>query len=123
MWSTFLSGTIIACLAMSNVAHAAAMTVGDLKDFCTATDAKSRVACRFFIYGVVQGIGLSAGKLGDTELFCLPDSLSMAAMESTVKLAIEQDLAFFPKDSGLEASGFVGAAMMMAFPCQEEDRR
>jgi hypothetical protein len=120
MRSTFLSGTIIACLAMLNVAHAAAMTVGDLKNFCTATDAESVVACRFFIYGVVQGIVLAAGKLGDTELFCIPDGLSMPAMESTVKLAIEQDLAFFPKDSGLEASGFVGAAMMKAFPCQED---
>jgi hypothetical protein len=31
------------------------MTVSGLKEFCTSTNMENRAACRFFIYGVVQG--------------------------------------------------------------------
>jgi hypothetical protein len=51
--------------------------------------------------------------------YCIPDDLSAGAMELAVKLAIGQDLMVFPKDRDLEASGFVGAALIKAFPCSK----
>jgi hypothetical protein len=115
------SAAIIALLTMSRAAHATenhAMTVGELKEFCTASDHESRAACRFFIYGVFQGIRLGIAEAKDTGRFCLPDDLSLSSMETIVKVAIGQDLMLFPKDSDLEASGFIGAAMIKAFPCR-----
>jgi hypothetical protein len=93
------------------------MTVGDLKEFCTSSSYESKAACRFFIYGVVQGIRLATAPNPRPVRYCLPDELAVSSTEGIVKLAIGQDLMFYPKDSILEASGFVGAAMVKAFPC------
>jgi hypothetical protein len=101
-------------------AETGAMTVGDLQEFCTASDAGSKSACQFFIYGVVQGTRLAAGVVGDKTHFCIPDDLSSQTMVMIVKQSIGQDLMVFPADRDLEASGFIGAAMQKAFPC---DRR
>lgn len=95
------------------------MTVGDLQEFCTASEDGSRAACRFFIFGVAQGASLAAATLGDKTHYCIPDDLSAAAMELVVKVAIGQDLMVFPADRNLEASGFVGAALVKAFPCSK----
>jgi hypothetical protein len=39
-------------------------------------------------------------------------------MEVIVKVAIGKDLMLFPKDSDLDASGFIGGALISAFPCR-----
>jgi len=113
-----LIAVVLATLTIGTPARGAEiMTVGDLQEFCTASDDGSKSACRFFIFGVAQGLCLAAGTLGDKTHYCIPDDLSAAAMELAVKLAIGQDLMVFPKDRNLEASGFVGAALIKAFPC------
>jgi hypothetical protein len=106
MTSKFCAAAVFALLAMAAPAHAAKiMTVGDLQEFCTASDDGDKSACRFFIFGVAQGLRLAAATLGDKTRYCIPDDLSAGAMELAVKLAIGQDLMVFPKDRDLEASG------------------
>lgn len=102
----------------ARAAEAQTMTVKDLQEFCTASDDSSTAACRFFIFGVAQGIRLAAGKLGDRTHFCIPDDLSSSAMKFIVKIAVGQDLMIYPADRDLEVSGFVAAALMKKFPCK-----
>lgn len=124
MTSKFCVAAVFALLAAATPAHAAEiMTVGDLQEFCTASDDGDKSACRFFIFGVAQGLRLAAATLGDKTHYCIPDDLSAGAMELAVKLAIGQDLMVFPKDRDLEASGFVGAALIKAFPCGKSKPR
>jgi hypothetical protein len=114
---------LLAITAPARAAETQVMTVADLQEFCTASDEGSKAACRFFIFGVAQGLRLAAATLGDKTHYCIPDDLSAGAMELAVKLAIGQDLMVFPKDRDLEASGFVGAALIKAFPCGKSKPR
>jgi hypothetical protein len=115
-----LASVLLVVTGPARSAETGAMTVGELQEFCTASEAGSKSACKFFIYGVVQGARLAAGVVGDKTHFCIPDDLSSRTMETIVKQAVGQDLMLFPADRDLEASGFVGAAIQKAFPC---DRR
>jgi hypothetical protein len=108
---------LLTVAAPTCAAESQPMTVGDLQGFCTASNDGSKAACRFFIFGVAQGVRLAAATSGDKTHYCIPDDLFVEAMEFAVKLAIIQDLIAFPADRDLEASGFVGAALTKAFPC------
>jgi hypothetical protein len=122
MSSRLCAAAIFALLTVAAPARAAEtqpMTVGDLQEFCTASDDGSKAACRFFIFGVAQGVRLAAATLGDKTHYCIPGDLSTAAIELAVKPAIGQHLMVFPADRDLEASGFVGAALIKAFPCDK----
>lgn len=122
MSSRFFSAAAFAFLIVTTPARAAGtepMTVGDLQEFCTASDDGSKAACRFFIFGVGQDVRLVAATLGDKTHYYIPDDLSAVAMELAVKLAIGQDLMIVPADRDLEASGFFGAALIKAFPCDK----
>jgi hypothetical protein len=123
MISKILTAAVLTLLTVTAPARAdepqPTMTVGDLQEFCTASDAGGKAACQFFIFGVAMGVRLAAATLGDKTHYCIPDDLSSAAMELAVKLAIGQDLMIFPADRDLEASGFVGAALIKAFPCSK----
>lgn len=94
------------------------MTVGDLRDYCAARDGASRNACRFFILGVTQGVGLGAGEARDRAHFCIPDGLAADDMVMIVRRAMAKDLAAFPRDLNKQAVSLVGAAMMQAYPCK-----
>ena len=57
----------------ARASEAQSMTVGDLQEFCTASDDGSKAACRFFIFGVAQGVRLAAAALGEKTHYCFPD--------------------------------------------------
>jgi hypothetical protein len=96
---------VFALLTITAPARAADfMTVGDLQGFCTASDDGSKSACRFFIFGVAQGMRLAA-TLGAKPLSCIPDDLSSAAMELAVKLAIGGIRFRRPHSSGARSVG------------------
>jgi hypothetical protein len=118
-----VAGVLFTVTPSARAAETGPMTVADLQEFCTASDEGSKSACRFYIYGVVQGARLAAGVAGDKTHFCIPDDLSSPAMEMIVKVAIGQNLMLFPADRDLEASGFVGAAIQKAFPCNRRPAR
>ena len=105
--------------AQANYVKGAEMTVADLELFCTTSDEGGKNACRFYIYGVVQGEGIAAGVMGDKAHFCYPDELSSAAMEVVVKMRMGEDLMIFPQDRSMPAVSFVTAVMMKEFPCHK----
>jgi hypothetical protein len=79
MTTKFCAAVAVALLTLAAPARAAEtgpMTVADLQEFCTASDEGSKNACRFFIFGVGQGVRLAAAVAGDKTHFCIPDDLS-----------------------------------------------
>ena len=101
---------------------AQAMTAGDLQQICIASDEGSKMACKFYILGIAQGIsvgiGIADGKTKGGRP-CVPDDTSGASLELAIKMKMGQDLMVFPDDRKLDASGLVGAILIKTFPCRK----
>ena len=115
---------VVALLSSHAVnAQAQAMTAGDLQALCVESDLGSKMACRFYILGMSQGIGLGMSMAdGNTRggRPCVPEGVSSSALELAVKMKMGQDLLVFPDDRKLDASGFIGAILVNTFPCQQK---
>lgn len=120
----------LSCLAIAGMtrskrvpAEEKAMTAGDLQQLCIDSSGESKAACRFYLLGITQGVSLGMniadGKIQGGRRPCIPDNLSAAAIELTVKMKMGEDLMVFPDDRQLDASGFVGAVLMTNFPCRK----
>jgi len=104
------------------------LTAEDLYSFCTSKDPMVNNACRFYVLGVVQGVGLGDGSTMDASgkqmierkktIFCIPDNMSQAQMVSLVRDMLGLDFKMYPEDKKLEASGMVAGIMHTKFPCQ-----
>jgi hypothetical protein len=119
----------IACIfILGSLAAGAQMKVGDLYKLCTSSNEGDKTACTFYILGVFEGAQLGAGTVRDKsgnfqeakgKPFCLPEGLTSAAMELTVKMKMGTDLAVFPEDREMPAVSFVMAVIAQQFPCQK----
>jgi Rap1a immunity proteins len=107
-------------------AAAAQMKLADLYKLCTSSNGGDRSACRFYILGVFEGAQLVGGTVRDKsgsfqeakdKRFCVPEGLTSAAMELTVKMKMGEDLAVFPEDRDMPAVSFVTALISKQFPC------
>ena len=99
-----------------------AMTAGDLQQICLGSSVESNAACRYYILGVAQGIDLGmliAGGKTKGGRPCVPENISSSALEIAVKARMGEDLAVFPDDRRAYASGIVGAAIVVTFPCRK----
>lgn len=98
------------------------MTAEDLQQICIGSTSESKAACRFYLLGITQGIsmGMSIAD-GKTQggRPCIPDNLSATAIELAVKMKLGEDLMVYPDDRKLEASGVVGAILVLTFPCRK----
>ena len=96
-----------------------AMTAEDLQQLCTGEDHVSRNACRIYILGVTQGIAVGVRMAGGSSAGrpCVPPGTSADALEQTIKTRLGRDLANHPADRTLEAAGFIGSALLAAYPC------
>ena len=113
-----LSLAASAALCLTPMAHAEQMTIGDLRTICAGTDEGTQNACRFYILGVTEGLGLGAVMArANSKVLCVPEGVSGAAMVFLLKVKMGEDLAIFPKDSELDAAGFVAAVMIRQYPC------
>ncbi len=108
-------------------AAAAQMNVGDLYKFCTSSNERDKSACTFYILGVFEGAQIGGGTVRDKsgkfqeakdKRFCVPEGLTSAAMELTVKMKMGADLALYPEDRDMPAVSFVTAVIAQQFPCQ-----
>jgi hypothetical protein len=110
----------------SDPAAAAQMKVGDLYTLCTSSDESDKSACRFYILGAFEGAQFAGESVQDKsgnfqeakdKRFCVPEGLTGAAMELTVKMKMGADLAVYPEDRDLPAVSFIGALIAKQFPC------
>ena len=117
---------LVLMLCATAVARAdGAMTAGELQQICLGADAESKSACRFYLLGIVQGMSvgmnIADGKTKGGRP-CVPEDMSSSALELAVKLKMGQVLMVYPDDRNLDASGFVGAAIISTFPCRSSKR-
>lgn len=123
MRSVALALTILgALLASAASSERHAMTAGDLQDLCAGSDHVSRNVCRVYILGVTEGITvgmhMADGKTRGGRP-CVPDGVSGDQLEQTLKTRLDDDLASAPAKRTLDASGFIGAALVQSFPCAQ----
>jgi|SRR5579872_6113035 len=123
----------IACIFMLGTClcypvAAAQMKLGDLFKLCASSNASDKSACRFYILGVFEGAQMVGGTVQDKsgslqetkdKRFCVPEGLTSAAMELTVKMKMGEDLAVYPEDRDMPAVSFVTAVIFKQFPCQK----
>lgn len=104
------------------------MKLGDLYQFCTSSVEEAKAACRFYIFGVFEGVELTGASVQDNsgnfheaknKRFCVPDDLSSSAMELIVRMKMGEDLAVFPADRDIPAVSFVMAVIFKQFPCKK----
>lgn len=99
---------------------AAAMTAGDLQQLCTGTDHVSRNACRIYILGVTQGIGLGVAMASGRSRIarsCVAADVAAEDLDQAVKARLESDLRKRPADASRDAAGFIAAVLSEAYPC------
>jgi Rap1a immunity proteins len=99
----------------------------DLYNLCTSSNESNKSACRFYILGVFEGASIGGGTVQDKsgnfqeakdKRFCVPEGLTGAVMELTIKKWMGADLAVYPEDRAMPAVSFVTATIAKQFPCQ-----
>jgi Rap1a immunity proteins len=123
MKSIALTLTILgALLATAASSEQHAMTAGDLQELCAGSDHVSRNACRVYILGVTEGITVGM-RMADSKSRggrpCIPDGVSGDLLEQTLTTKLGEDLTASPPKRNLDASGFIGAVLVQAFPCTQ----
>src|ERR1017187_5068438 len=96
---------------LSFAAQADELSTGQLLEFCTSKDEMVQTACRFFILGVVQGVGagdgmvLSGRKFTERTKthFCVPDNMAQKEMVQTFVSYTNAVLLKYPDDIKLPA--------------------
>jgi len=111
--------TIIgALLAAGASSQQQVMTAGDLQELCAGTDHVSRNVCRIYILGVTQGItvgmNIADGKTRGGRP-CVPESVSGEHLEHTLTARLDEELG--PANRKRDASDFIGAVLVRAYPC------
>jgi len=117
---------LLSCAASTAAKADDEMTAGELYSFCTSADQLASTTCRFYIVGVVQGIGLGDGTFMDATrkmaerkktIFCMPENTPQAQMVSIVTDTMRQLFVAHPDDKKLPAIVSILAAMNHRFPC------
>ena len=118
---------VFAVLLVAGTAQADELTAGDLYSFCTSNERVLSNACRFYILGVVQGVGLGDGTTMDASgkqmverkktIFCIPDDFSQSQMVGLVRDQLGLDFRAYPEDKNLAGVGMVAGVMRTKFPC------
>ncbi len=111
----------LAALPVVFPAYAVEMNVDDLKTLCTGGGEVNKAACKFYILGVADGIGVANAATAHHKTLCVPDSISSSTMTSAVEKSIGEDLMMFPDDKGLPAGSLVGVALAGHFACGPHD--
>jgi Rap1a immunity proteins len=127
MMGKFITGLLLV-LALSCIHEVQAfapneLSAADLYLFCSSDDSNAKFACKYFLLGVVQGIGVAAAKANDKEHFCFPDDVSQSQLVEIFLKTSRKLKQKYPDDMNMPAVGIVGAAMMSEFPCPNQRPR
>jgi Rap1a immunity proteins len=99
------------------------LSAGELYGFCKdEAFAPSQAACKFYILGITQGMGVRMNDQGafvESGSLCVPPDMTSEEMKLVFIRVAKNDFALFPEDKQLLASGLVGGIMARQFPCQK----
>ena len=83
---------LLALLIAGPAMAASEMTAGDLYSLCASADENDLTACRFYVFGVVQGVILASTMTANRKfveknntVICLPDAVSRNQMVAIVR--------------------------------------
>ena len=117
---------LLSCFASPPVKTADALTAGELYSSCISADQTESNACRFYILGIVQGVGLGDGTYLDATrklverkktIFCLPENTPQAQIVAIASDSLKQLFAVHPDDKKLPAATTILGVMILKFPC------
>lgn len=120
---------VVLVFLASSAANAEELS-GQLYAMCTSKDEVATTACRFFIVGVVQGIGYGDSSVmgpdshlrqRSTTHFCIPDDMRQSQMVSVFQNTVRLLVTKYPEDLKSPAVSIVDAAMDRAFPCAKSN--
>jgi len=116
---------LLALLLAGPAKAASEMTAGDLYSLCASADENDLTACRFYVFGVVQGVILASTMTANRKfveknntVICLPDAVSRNQMVAIVRDTLRMTFAVYPRDRDLPAAGVVTAVFLQKFPCK-----
>lgn len=116
-------------MAMCGAACADELTAGALYNLCVSPRDIEQTACRYYIFGVVEGAGFMDGSvIGEDgrlvqkqrKFICTPGSLAQSQMVDVFRLEMKALLQLHPEDAKRPALSFVLAAMSRQFPCSTQ---
>jgi hypothetical protein len=93
------------------------VSAGDLYDYCRDSHPVGQMVCKFYIMGAVQGIALTAAKLNDTRVFCIPDDIGDKQLVALYIKTVQNDFLLYPDDKKEPAISLIAAVVMQAFKC------
>ena len=117
---------VLAALLLGSPARADnEMTAGDLYSLCTSADENDLTSCRFYVFGVVQGVILASTMTANRKfveknntVICLHAAVSQNQMVAIVRDTLKTTFAVYPRDRDLPAAGVVTAVFLQKFPCK-----
>jgi hypothetical protein len=116
---------LLALLLASSARAVNEMTAGDLYLLCTSADENDLTSCRFYVFGVVQGVILASTMTANRKfveknntVICLPGAVSKNQMVAIVRDTLKMTFAVYPRDRDLAAAGVVTAVFIQKFPCK-----
>jgi Rap1a immunity proteins len=117
---------LLSCFASPPVTAADGLTAGALYSSCVSADQAELNACRFYVLGLVQGVGLGDGTYLDATrklverkktILCPPDNTPQAQIVAIAKDSLQQLFAVHPDDKKMPAATTVLGVMILKFPC------
>ena len=118
---------LLSCFASSPVKAADGLTAGELHSFCISAGQTELNACRFYVLGIVQGVGLGDGTYLDhatrklverkKTIFCPPENTPQAQIVAIARDSLQQLFAVHPDDKKLPAATTILGVMILKFPC------
>lgn len=91
-----------------------ALTSEELAGFCRSTDEVVHNACKFYILGVMNAVGVD-NVLGA----CLPERLRESDVERIYRDLDARDLEFHPEDRKEDAIVGVMGVLVLKYPCKK----
>jgi Rap1a immunity proteins len=112
-------GVFLALVGFAQISEAQPQaTVGEIANFCGASDDFSQDMCKYYVITMVGSIKVSQNFVHSKKMICIPDSVSEKEIVSRFLTAVKSDLKIHPRDADEPASAMIVTVAEASFPCQ-----